>query len=39
MTKNLSVFARIDAYRKVFGHARAIADGASLAELPPLECQ
>jgi hypothetical protein len=38
-TKNLSVFARIDAYRKVFGHARAIADGASLAELPPLECQ
>ena len=38
-TKNLSVFARIDSYRKVFGHARAIADGASPAELPPLECQ
>jgi len=38
-TRNLSVMARIDSYRKVFGHARAIADGASLAELPPLECQ
>ena len=38
-TRNLSVFARIDTYRKVFGQARAIADGASAAELPPLECQ
>ncbi len=38
-TRNLSVMARIDAFREVFAHARAVADGASIAELPPLECK
>ncbi len=38
-TSSPSVFARIDAYRKVFGQARAIADGSSPNELPPLECE
>ncbi len=38
-TKAPSIMARIDAYRKVFGQARQIADGASRAELPPLACE
>lgn len=37
-TAGLSVAARIDAVRGVFAAARAIADGASAAELPPLVC-
>lgn len=39
LTANISVFARIDSYREVFRNARAIADGASPNELPPLECK
>jgi hypothetical protein len=37
-TRNLSVMARIDSFRSVFGHARLIADGADASDLPPLSC-
>jgi hypothetical protein len=37
-TRNLSVMARIDAFRPVFAQARAIADGADPSDLPPLSC-
>lgn len=37
-TRGPSVMARVDAYRLVFAHAREVADGVSLNELPPLEC-
>ncbi|MBS2011490.1 MAG: S1 family peptidase [Deltaproteobacteria bacterium] len=37
-TAGPSVMARIDAYRLVFAHARLVADGLSVNELPPLEC-
>lgn len=37
-TAGLSIGARIDAVRAVFAQARAIADGASPAELPPIAC-
>lgn len=37
-TAGLSVAARIDTVRSVFAHARAIGDGASPAELPPMSC-
>ncbi len=37
-TRGPSVMARIDAYRLVFAHARLVADGIALNELPPLEC-
>lgn len=37
-TTGPSVMARIDAYRSVLAHARLVADGSSLSELPPLSC-
>ena len=37
-TAGMSIVARIDAVRPVFAQARAIADGASPAELPPISC-
>jgi hypothetical protein len=37
-TAGLTIAARIDAVRPVFAQARAIADGASPAELPPISC-
>ena len=37
-TRGASVMARVDAYRLVVAHARAIADGTPVGELPPLEC-
>lgn len=37
-TKNVTILARIDAYRSVFAAARQIADGADPRELPPLAC-
>ncbi len=37
-TRQASIMARIDAYRKVFAQARQIADGVSRSELPPLSC-
>lgn len=37
-TRGASVMARVDAYRLVFSHARMIADGTPVGELPPLEC-
>ena len=37
-TPGVSIAARLDAVRGVFAEARAIADGASPAELPPLTC-
>ncbi len=33
-----SVMARVDAYRRVFAHARLVSDGLAQNELPPLEC-
>jgi len=33
-----SEFTRLDRWRSVFSLARQLADGASLAELPPLDC-
>lgn len=38
-TREPSVMARVDAYRRVFSHARQIADGAHPGELPPLACE
>ncbi len=35
-TVNLSEFTRLDAFRGLFANARAISDGASAAELPPV---
>lgn len=37
-TRELSIAARLDAFRLVFAHARAIADGTSPSDLPPLDC-
>ena len=37
-TAGMSSVARVDAVRPVFAQARAIADGASPAELPPISC-
>jgi len=37
-TRELSVMARVDAYRRVLGQARAIADGVDASDLPPLSC-
>ena len=37
-TAGISIAARIDSVRSVFAHARAIGDGASPAELPPMAC-
>ena len=37
-TRNLSVMARIDAFRSTFTYARAIADGTAAQDLPPLSC-
>ena len=37
-TRNMSVMARIDAFRSVFVVARAIADGADPSDMPPLGC-
>jgi len=34
-----SIMARVDRFREGFAAARAIADGASAAELPPLVCE
>jgi hypothetical protein len=35
-TVNHSEFTRLDAFRSLFANARAVADGASAAELPPV---
>lgn len=37
-TRGRSEFTRLDHWRPVFANARAIADGTSPAELPPVEC-
>ncbi len=37
-TAGISIAARLDSVRAVFAQARAIADGASPAELPPIAC-
>ncbi len=37
-TKNATILARIDAYRRVFATARQVADGADPSELPPVGC-
>ena len=37
-TKNVTILARIDAYRSVFAAARQIGDGVDARELPPLAC-
>jgi hypothetical protein len=37
-TRNMTVLARIDVYRRVFATARLVADGADPSELPPLGC-
>ena len=37
-TRSASVMARVDVFRRLFGHARQIADGAEGSELPPLSC-
>ena len=37
-TRNTSVMARLDSFRLVFAHARAISEGADETDLPPLSC-
>ncbi len=37
-TQELSVMARIDAYRQVLAQARLVADGMDPADLPPISC-
>jgi hypothetical protein len=37
-TRNLTILARLDVYRRVFATARLVADGAAPSELPPLGC-
>jgi hypothetical protein len=37
-TRNATILARIDVYRRVFATARLVADGADPSELPPLGC-
>jgi hypothetical protein len=37
-TRGLSEFTRLDHWRPVFASAKLIAEGASPAELPPIEC-
>ena len=37
-TRNLTILARIDVYRRVFATARLVGDGAAPSELPPLGC-
>ena len=37
-TRNMSVMARIDAFRSVFVLARTIAEGADPSDMPPLGC-
>jgi hypothetical protein len=37
-TRNATILARIDVYRRVFATARLVADGADSTELPPLGC-
>jgi V8-like Glu-specific endopeptidase len=37
-TRNVTILARVDAYRAVFATARQIGDGANAAELPPVVC-
>jgi hypothetical protein len=38
-TRNVSVMARVDAFRGLFSNARQIADGVSESELPPVGCR
>ncbi len=37
-TRNLTILARLDVYRRVFAMARLVGDGALPSELPPLGC-
>jgi hypothetical protein len=37
-TRNLTILARLDVYRRVFATARLVGDGAPPSELPPLGC-
>jgi hypothetical protein len=38
-TRNASIMARVDTFRRLFGRARQLADGAEESELPPLSCE